>query len=102
MYKTLSTKFAELDEDESGKVSLLELKNALLKKDVPYEDEMFDILDQDEDGLVTLDEYIKTYIEIQNEFKAKRKSVWRLRFCSQRQEMEAPQLLKGEIKLGPM
>ena len=77
MYKTLSTKFAELDEDESGKVSILELKNALLKKDVPYEDEMFDILDRDEDGLVTLDEYIKTYIEIQNEFKAKRKSVWR-------------------------
>lgn len=68
----MSAKFAELDEDESGKVSLLELKNALLKKEVPFEDEMFTILDRDKNGLVTLDEYIKTYIEI-HAYEAKRK-----------------------------
>jgi hypothetical protein len=68
----LSAKFAKVDEDKSGKVSILELKNALLKKDVPYEDMMFDILDRDQNGLVTLDEYIKTYIEIQA-YEAKRK-----------------------------
>ena len=71
-FQTLSTKFAVLDEDESGKVSILELKNALLKKDIPYEDRMFDILDRDKNGLVTLDEYIKTYIEI-HAYEAKRK-----------------------------
>ena len=72
IYKTLSTKFAELDEDESGKVSLLELKNALLKKKLPFQDRMFSILDRDQNGLVTLDEYIKTYIEI-HAYEAKRK-----------------------------
>ena len=71
-FQTLSTKFAVLDEDGSGKVTTLELKNALLKKDVPYEDRMFDILDRDKNGLVTLDEYIKTYIEI-HAYEAKRK-----------------------------
>ena len=68
----MSTKFAKLDENKSGKVSILELKNALLKKDVPYEDRMFDILDRDKSGLVTLDEYIRTYIKI-HAYEAKRK-----------------------------
>ena len=71
-FQSLRAKFAELDEDESGKVSLLELKNALLKKKLPFQDRMFSILDRDQNGLVTLDEYIKTYIEI-HAYEAKRK-----------------------------
>ena len=68
----MTAKFAELDEDNSGKVSLLELKNALLNKDIPFEGRMFSILDRDQNGLVTLEEYIKTYIEI-HAYEAKRK-----------------------------
>merc|ERR1711971_455905 len=60
----LKEKFAELDKDGSGKISLTELKAAIEKRGGKFHDEMFDMLDRDGDGLVTLEEYIETFKEI--------------------------------------
>lgn len=65
----LKERFAKLDKDGSGKVSLTELKAAVEKKGGKFHEEMFDLLDRDGNGLVTLDEYIETFKEMK-EFEA--------------------------------
>ena len=52
-----------MDKDKNKKVTILELKTAMEKNGILFNRSLFDMLDQNGDGTISLDEYIKSYVE---------------------------------------
>ena len=61
--KQLEAAFKDMDKDKNKKVTILELKTAMEKNGIIFNRSLFDMLDQNGDGTISLDEYIKSYIE---------------------------------------
>ena len=61
--KQLKAAFKDIDKDKNKKVTILELKTAMEKNGIIFNRSLFDMLDQNGDGTISLDEYIKSYIE---------------------------------------
>ena len=60
--KQLKSAFKDMDKDKNKKVTLLELKTAMEKNGILFNRSLFDMLDQNGDGTISLDEYIKAYV----------------------------------------
>ena len=61
--KQLKAAFKDMDKDKNKKVTILELKTAMEKNGILFNQSLFDMLDQNGDGTISLDEYIKSYVE---------------------------------------
>ena len=61
--KQLKAAFKDMDKDKNKKVTLLELKTAMEKNGILFNQSLFDMLDQNGDGTISLDEYIKSFVE---------------------------------------
>ena len=59
--KQLKAAFKDIDKDKNKKVTILELKTAMEKNGILFNRSLFDMLDQNGDGTISLDEYIKSY-----------------------------------------
>ena len=59
--QNLMESFAKYDTDGNGKISPDELKDGLTKKGISFNDQMFHVLDVDGDGMISLDEFLKTF-----------------------------------------
>ena len=59
--KVLRETFLELDKDKNGKLTISELKDGMIKKNIPFKESMFDLYDHNGDGLITFEEYVKSY-----------------------------------------
>ena len=57
--KLLQTTFNEIDKDKDRKISKSELKEAMKRKNIPYNE----LFDHNGDGLITFEEYAKSYIQ---------------------------------------
>jgi len=62
--KRLREEFAVLDKNGSGNISLTEMKAAVEKKGEKFDIEMFSTLDRNKDSLITVEEYIQTFMTI--------------------------------------
>ena len=60
--KQLKAAFKDMDKDKNKKVTILELKTAMEKNGILFNRSLFDMLDQNGDGTISLDEYIKSYV----------------------------------------
>ena len=61
--KQLKAAFKDMDKDKNKQVTILELKTAMEKNGILFNQSLFDMLDQNGDGTISLDEYIKSYVE---------------------------------------
>ena len=61
--KQLEAAFKDMDKDKNKKVTILELKTAMEKNGIIFNRSLFDMLDQNGDGTISLDEYIKSYVK---------------------------------------
>ena len=61
--KALRENFLELDKNRNGKISMNELKEGMKKKNIPFKESMFDLYDHNGDGLITFEDYAKSYIQ---------------------------------------
>ena len=61
--KQLKAAFKDMDKDKNKKVTILELKTAMENNGILFNRSLFDMLDQNGDGTISLDEYIKSYVE---------------------------------------
>ena len=60
--KALRENFLELDKNRNGKISMNELKEGMKKKNIPFNESMFDLYDHNGDGHITFEEYAKAYL----------------------------------------
>ena len=51
-----------MDKDKNKKVTMIELKAAMENNGVPFNRSIFDTLDCNGDGSISLDEYIKSFV----------------------------------------